>query len=198
MDAGTWDFTIHDGQYRVRVVPNDIDRGYRAKLISVGIGTIMEPAGNTPTEALMALVQDLYADFSTGDRKLAKEIAKRAALPIVWADLGTEPTRAHATKRSHAAKAGAAAAGKLTWTRRPGTIRGGRAISAPISYGDTHHYVISHRPDEHTVSYRPPGQHHHVGTYKTAREAKAAAEQHAKTGEAPPSTDKWSVAAWGS
>lgn len=84
-----WNFTVHDGQYRVRVVPNDVGpnaRGYRAKLISVGIGTIMEPPGNTPTEALLALVQDLYADFSTGDRKLAKEIAKRAALPVVWAD----------------------------------------------------------------------------------------------------------------
>jgi hypothetical protein len=84
--SNPWDFTIHSGQYRVRVVPNDIGRGYRAKLISVGIGTIMEPAGNTPTEALMALVKDLHADFSTGDRRLAKEIAKRAGLPVVWAD----------------------------------------------------------------------------------------------------------------
>jgi hypothetical protein len=35
------------------------------------------------------------------------------------------------------------------------------------------------------VSHRPPGKHLHVGTYKTAREAKAAAEHHAKTGMAP-------------
>lgn len=84
--SNPWDFTVHNGRYRVLVVPNDSDRGYRAKLISVGIGTIMEPAGNTPTEALIALVRDLHADFSTGDRKLAKEIAKRAALPVIWAD----------------------------------------------------------------------------------------------------------------
>jgi hypothetical protein len=38
-----FDFTIHGGAYRVRVVPEG--RGYRAKLISVGIGTIMEPSG---------------------------------------------------------------------------------------------------------------------------------------------------------
>lgn len=81
-----WDFTIGQGQYRVRVVPNDIGRGYRAKLISIGIGTIMEPPGNSPTEALMALVQDLYADFGSGDRKLAKEIVRHTALPIVWAE----------------------------------------------------------------------------------------------------------------
>jgi hypothetical protein len=34
----------------------------------------------------MNLVQDLHADFSTGDRKLAKEIVRHAALPVVWAD----------------------------------------------------------------------------------------------------------------
>jgi hypothetical protein len=70
-------------------------------------------------------------------------------------------------------------------------------VVAPISYGDAHHYVISHRTGDHTVSYRPPGQHHHVGSYKTERDAKAAAQQHADTGTAPPSNTASSIAAWG-
>lgn len=52
----------------------------------------------------------------------------------------------------------------------------GSEIQAPLSsWGD---YVISHR-SYHTVSYRPPGQHHHVGTFDTAEEAKRAACEHA-------------------
>ncbi len=82
---------------------------------------------------------------------------------------------------------------KLTWKRRSGTP----GISAPISYGEKHHYVISHRPEDHTVSYRPPGEHHHVGSYSTERAAKAAAEQHAQTGAAPPSNTRSVIAAWG-
>lgn len=77
------DFTIHSGQYRVRVVPDS--EGYRAKLISVGIGTIMEPHGNSPTEALIELAGELYADGTALNRKMAKDIARQAALPIVWA-----------------------------------------------------------------------------------------------------------------
>jgi hypothetical protein len=70
---------------------------------------------------------------------------------------------------------------ELTWTKMPGT-----PVQAPISYGDAHHYEIAHRPGEHSVAHRPPGRHLHVGTYKTEREAKVAAEHHAKTGMAPP------------
>ena len=55
-------------------------------------------------------------------------------------------------------------------------------IQAPISHGGTEHdYVISHRRDEHNVSYRPPGKHEHVGTFTTEREAKAAAALHASS-----------------
>lgn len=82
---------------------------------------------------------------------------------------------------------------KLKWKREPGS-----RIQAPISHGGrAHHYVISHRPEEHTVSYRPPGEHHHVGSYRTERDAKAAADQHAQTGTAPPSNTRSSIAAWG-
>lgn len=82
MRSGTpvWDFTIHSDQYRVRVVPEG--RGYRAKLISVGIGTIMEPHGRTPTEALTELVRAL-SDTDAYERKLAKEIVRHTALPAV-------------------------------------------------------------------------------------------------------------------
>jgi hypothetical protein len=70
---------------------------------------------------------------------------------------------------------------KLAWKEDPGSH-----VQAPLSYaGD---YVISHRTDQHNVSYRPPGEHHHVGCYKTKAEARAAAERHAATGMAPGST----------
>lgn len=57
----------------------------------------------------------------------------------------------------------------------------GSQIQAPISWFD--HYVISHRGDiasggqGHNLSYRPPGEHHHVGRYATAREAFEAAHR---------------------
>lgn len=83
---------------------------------------------------------------------------------------------------------------KLKWKREPGMP----GIQAPISHGGkTHDYVISHRHEDHTVSFRPPGEHHHVGSYRSEHDAKAAAEQHAKTGTAPPSNTASSIAAWG-
>ena len=92
----------------------------------------------------------------------------------------------------HAARGPARAqSAKLSWKKEPGS-----AVQAPISHGGSaHDYVISHRPDQHTVSYRPPGQHHHVGSYTTERAAKAAASQHASTGAAPPG-DTPSARAW--
>jgi hypothetical protein len=70
---------------------------------------------------------------------------------------------------------------KLAWKEDPGS-----RVQAPLSFAG--HYVISHRTDEHNVSYRPPGEHHHVGCYKTKAEARAAAERHAATGMSPLST----------
>jgi hypothetical protein len=57
----------------------------------------------------------------------------------------------------------------LRWRRVPGQT----GVQAPLSVaGD---YVISHRTGAHVVSYRPPGKHLHIGTFKTAKAAKAAA-----------------------
>jgi hypothetical protein len=67
------------GEYRVRVARDPHRGGYSAKLISTGIGTIMEPNGKSPSEALEALVREL-AQF--GDRKLAKAIAGYAWFPL--------------------------------------------------------------------------------------------------------------------
>jgi hypothetical protein len=65
----------------------------------------------------------------------------------------------------------------MKWKKEPGTP----GVQAPISHGgSTHDYVISHRTDQHTVSYRPPGKHEHVGTFTTEKAAKAAAVEHAK------------------
>lgn len=58
---------------------------------------------------------------------------------------------------------------KLKWKFAAGVP----GIQADLSYaGD---YVISHRREQFTVSFRPPGQHHHVGTFKTLALAKRAA-----------------------
>ena len=67
------------GEYRVRVARDMVRGGYSAKLIAVGIGTIMEPHGATPKAALEALVHELV---SFGDRKLAKAIARYAWFPL--------------------------------------------------------------------------------------------------------------------
>lgn len=72
-------FTVKGGTYRVRVAPDRHRGGWSAKLTSVGIGTIMEPNGVTPSAALTTLVREL-AEF--GDRPLAKEIAKYAWFPL--------------------------------------------------------------------------------------------------------------------
>ena len=83
---------------------------------------------------------------------------------------------------------------KLKWKKERGSKN-----QAPLSHGHglrpPHDYVISHRSEDHTVSYRPPGQHHHVGSYASEQDAKAAAQAHSDTGKAPPSNTRWS-AAW--
>lgn len=59
----------------------------------------------------------------------------------------------------------------LKWERREGT-----KIMAPLIYsGD---YVISCRPGEFNLSYRPTGEHHGLGHYHSEDEAIAAAEGH--------------------
>lgn len=62
----------------------------------------------------------------------------------------------------------------MNWEENPGEP----GIQAPLSYCGP--YVISHRFAHHTLSYRPPGEHHHLGAFATAEEAKAAAEAHLK------------------
>jgi DNA-binding transcriptional regulator YiaG len=59
----------------------------------------------------------------------------------------------------------------VVWEYNPGC-----KIQAPLSYWG--HYVISHREREFNVSYRPPGEHHHVGEFETLEEAKSAAIEH--------------------
>ena len=61
----------------------------------------------------------------------------------------------------------------LDWKESPGSD-----IQAPLSGAGP--YMISHRKNEHNVSYRPIGEHHHVGTYTTPEAAKQGAEEHAK------------------
>lgn len=52
----------------------------------------------------------------------------------------------------------------------------GSKVQADLSgSGD---YTISHRPGEFNASYRPTGEHHHVGTYGTLAEAKKGCESY--------------------
>lgn len=58
---------------------------------------------------------------------------------------------------------------KYYWQYREGT-----KVQAPISY--CNHFVISHRPNCYTLSYRPPERHLHCGVFPNLLEAKQAAE----------------------
>jgi hypothetical protein len=74
-------FMIGGLHYRVTVVPDHHRKGYSAKLVSEGIGTIMEPNGSSPSDALTRLARELAAGDAT-DRKIAKEIARHAWFPL--------------------------------------------------------------------------------------------------------------------
>jgi hypothetical protein len=75
-------FSLSPGlRYRV-IVRRDLNRGgWSARLISEGIGTIMEPNGTSPADALTRLAKELSAGDAT-DRKIAREIVKHAWFPL--------------------------------------------------------------------------------------------------------------------
>lgn len=70
----------------------------------------------------------------------------------------------------------------LKWYSDPGQP----GIQAPLSYTDEgqDHYVVSHRAGQHVVSWRPPGQHIHVGQWDTPEKAIEGAEKHARREQA--------------
>jgi hypothetical protein len=76
-----FDIKIGGLHYRVKVEPDRSRGGYAAKLISVGVGVIMEPAGKTAEDALTQLAKELRAGDAT-DRKIAKEIVRLAWFPL--------------------------------------------------------------------------------------------------------------------
>lgn len=63
----------------------------------------------------------------------------------------------------------------LSWEHVPRTD-----VCAALSWTPegADHYVVSHRCREHTVSWRPPGQHVHVSTWTTKAAALRAAQAH--------------------
>lgn len=62
----------------------------------------------------------------------------------------------------------------LKWKKYTGGKVNGIKVQADLSCaGD---FVISHRHEQFTVSYRPTGHHIHVGTFTTLAAAKRAAE----------------------
>lgn len=65
-----------DGRYVVRVLP-DSRGGYRAKLYRKGTSDpIMEPHAADKISAVLQLVRELDADFSTGDKEIGRQIDK--------------------------------------------------------------------------------------------------------------------------
>ena len=74
-------FSIGGLRYAVDVAADLHRGGYSARLRSEGIGTIMEPNGTSPSDALTRLARELSAGDAT-DRKIAKEIARHAWFPL--------------------------------------------------------------------------------------------------------------------
>ena len=78
--VSSYGFAIGGLHYAVDVA-RDLHRGgYSARLRSEGIGTIMEPNGTSPSDALTRLARELWTGDAT-DKKIAKEIARRAWFP---------------------------------------------------------------------------------------------------------------------
>lgn len=65
------EITLKNG-YKVKVV--NAPGGYRAQLISPGIGVIAEPHGSDRIKAVTSLMRDLKMGFSTGDVAMGEEI----------------------------------------------------------------------------------------------------------------------------
>ena len=82
--AGIFDigFTVGRGlRYRVTINPDRHRGGWSAKLVADGIGTIMEPNGKSPSDALTRMARELWSGNAT-DRNIARKIAKHAWFPL--------------------------------------------------------------------------------------------------------------------
>lgn len=75
--VSSFGITLGGLHYAVDVAQDPHRGGYSARLRSDGIGTIMEPNGKTPSDALTRLARELWAGDAT-DKKIAKEIVKHA------------------------------------------------------------------------------------------------------------------------
>jgi len=74
------DFSVRLGglSYRVTVSPDQYRGGYRALLISEGVGIILDENGSSPSDALTRLARSLRNSGDTVDSKIAEEIARHA------------------------------------------------------------------------------------------------------------------------
>jgi hypothetical protein len=103
-----------------------------------------------------------------------EEAAKTDERSSFWSSVGYVIADLEARRAVEAALEAAAKARGWEW--RAGSED--PSVQAPISFlGD---YVVSHRalttPPQHTVSFRPKGQHHHIATCETAAGAWDAAD----------------------
>jgi len=82
--ANVFDFRFTVGRglhYRVTILPDRERGGWSAKLTAEGIGTLMEPNGKSPSDALTRLARELWAGDAR-DRTVARKIAKLAWFPL--------------------------------------------------------------------------------------------------------------------
>lgn len=65
--------TLPGGAYKLAICVDPYRGGYAAKLVSIGIGVVMEPNGATPKAAVAQLVRELRL---FGDRDLARQVVE--------------------------------------------------------------------------------------------------------------------------
>lgn len=66
-------YPLSGGAYKVAVCVDPHRGGFAAKLVSIGIGVVMEPNGATPKAAVAQLVRELRL---FGDRDLAHQVVE--------------------------------------------------------------------------------------------------------------------------
>jgi hypothetical protein len=64
---------LSGGSYKLAICVDPYRGGYAAKLVSIGIGVVMEPNGETPQAAVAQLVRELRL---FGDRDLAHQVVE--------------------------------------------------------------------------------------------------------------------------
>jgi hypothetical protein len=79
--VSSFGFNIGGLHYAVDVARDFHRGGYSARLRGEEVGTLMEPNGTSPSDALTRLARELWAGDAV-DKKIAKEITRYAWFPL--------------------------------------------------------------------------------------------------------------------